>query len=1588
LTLESLERRALLDGVSLTLQVDVTNLPAALASGPVPVMRATVFVNWTTPNPSGTGSPLHHFTEAQTNTTTGTCQFNSLPISVGTIVSIQVSASGFYSAVSGKTVSYEIDTVSSAMVNGKKVVSPGNPYEYDRDLNIITANQASTISIDAAQSGQVAKALAIYSALTIPLSFAQKIGAKLPSSFWVNYPNDDDGTSFYDSSGNKSGRTGPTINYAANTLDKPDTIAHEVGHLVADANEFANYAGGQHRFVGNIRSAPTGMANTAELAVAFGEGYADYFAVAAKRHGTTSDDLNIRALSSSIDAETPNTKYNDNEIADPAGWGEDSEDSVATMLYALDTVGINPDNTNPDQYLVAPLGSAGLFSFLAANHPANAANFGEELRAAKNLVTNPTAPVNLNKLSATIGTLEEAVNISPSPGDLSSSAGGNMTFSFAVPMVQKWAQNPFGGAGTKNQNTAIFPEKAIRVEVFDASWNQVFTSTAGVTIIPSDRNRNAQGTMAISQTDWSTIKNNGGLYWVVEAGSNRNDWVLASWASYFWSSAKKIDLTKPIRTTSFHGDPTTNNLDLTYDISPTTEGDPGSIPEFTVTFYAAPTGYFSDLYASSPNNALPVGSYVVSDTNVLNATSTNNEFTVQLPGSAIDATALRDAGALGDKYLLARITSNVDGSEMAVVRFQGGAFEAFSSLYPNRAGVFVYGGASLDDQSPDTADFTNTVALASTEGVVSVSGTISDGDASNAFTPEFSLGTYSDIHAWTFDGNSIVDGSQIDDENVEFYVEAGSGNNVITGRAIDNSVIVVGDGDNRIIGGGGTVVTAGDGNNYIVGGTAWNSISAGNGDNYIVAGTASGSENHISLGDGNNTVSIGVGPYFTGPYNDVGFGDGNNTVIVDARTLTPWDIFAGDGNNQVIVTHCADTDVDTSIPLPNTTDTIFAFTTGAYVEIIASNEPGYSLLDSSFGTNGLSLNNGGTVYGLGDIPSGTNITIENGTTFAPQSPVTLGAVTVVSGSIASGSISADSYYFQYATVGADLGGGPVTVEGYAELTGTNTYTGGTTIADAATLAVGENGLGSGTVAFAGESTLVALADLALSSSQPITTPDDSDLSATIDANGYSVAIAGAVSGDGGLTALGGSVELSGTNDYSGGTNIVGGIFKCDTAGSLPDTGPVLINSGATLVAAGANSTAAAWLASGAIDPASSGALGLTSDETAIDLAGYNSLALAAVVDNLVFDGSLTPAGGAYRFADGPYAWTVASLLSGSNSVEIDGNVILTNTSNDYSGGTQINDALAAASDAVFGSGPISFGSAGLLKAIGDLTISRAINTPDDPTASAAIDNNGHNVSLTGTIAGNGGLTLIDGGVGGTVMISGNNSYSGGTVVSGATVQLGSATALGDLSGSLTVVEGGAVKFGQYIVTAGAVYLDGGVIDVGSGALIVATTNFAFVPQGGQGNEYLVNGIGNVEYGDAAVHDALAEGANYVAGFFDGTNGLLSSTAANNPNGNTAVGWIDNVIEFYTDLFRGAAVSASQIIISYAYYGDTDLSGYVDSADYSSMVNYWYQTSGLYSEIYDVPYGVEWIDGNFDLNWIVDTADYGYWADNFYQPALW
>ena len=159
---------------------------------------------------------------------------------------------------------------------------------------------------------------------------------------------------------------------------------------------------------------------------------------------------------------------------------------------------------------------------------------------------------------------------------------------------------------------------------------------------------------------------------------------------------------------------------------------------------------------------------------------------------------------------------------------------------------------------------------------------------------------------------------------------------------------------------------------------------------------------------------------------------------------------------------------------------------------------------------------------------------------------------------------------------------------------------------------------------------------------------------------------------------------------------------------------------------------------------------------------------------------------AYLFGGGPGTLTVASPLadgSSPSSVVINGNVVLSNTNNTYSGGTSILGGtlqVACASNLGSSAATITF-AGGTLQATGPLDLSAPIVLS---LGGGTIDTNGCNVELDGQISGAGSLTVLDSSRGnGTLLLTSANSYAS-TDLEGGTLQVGNASALG--GGDLTV----------------------------------------------------------------------------------------------------------------------------------------------------------------------------------------------------------
>ena len=398
-----------------------------------------------------------------------------------------------------------------------------------------------------------------------------------------------------------------------------------------------------------------------------------------------------------------------------------------------------------------------------------------------------------------------------------------------------------------------------------------------------------------------------------------------------------------------------------------------------------------------------------------------------------------------------------------------------------------------------------------------------------------------------------------------------------------------------------------------------------------------------------------------------------------------------------------------------------------------------------------------------------------------------------------------------------IGGGTTT------LTGTNTYSGGTFFNNGTLAASADSNLGAttGGLTFNG-GTFQYDSGFTLSATRPITINAPGG---TIDTQTFNPTIVQGITGAGALTKTGsGTLILTGANNYIGGTTIGAGTLQLGNGGAtgsivgnvvddgtlafdrsdavtfpgpISGTGSVTqigtgsttltaanIYSGGTLLAAGTliagNNSA---FGSGALTVAAN-AVGTTLDNTA----AATSLANAIVLNPLA---NLTMAGSNGLTLTGPISGDGALTKNGASTL------ILT-ADNSYTGGTTIN------------TGTLQVGNGGTTGSIGTGPVL------DD---AALVFNRSGTVAVPGAIIGTGSLTQ-EGVGGGTLLLTGDNSYSGGTTIASGVLQLGDGGTTGSIVGD--VLNNGALTFDRtdMVTFAGAISGSGAVSQIGLGTTIL------------------------------------------------------------------------------------------------------------------------------------------------------------------------
>lgn len=376
--------------------------------------------------------------------------------------------------------------------------------------------------------------------------------------------------------------------------------------------------------------------------------------------------------------------------------------------------------------------------------------------------------------------------------------------------------------------------------------------------------------------------------------------------------------------------------------------------------------------------------------------------------------------------------------------------------------------------------------------------------------------------------------------------------------------------------------------------------------------------------------------------------------------------------------------------------------------------------------------------------------------------------------------------------------------GTLTLSGTNTYSGGTTLAEGI-VSVGTDanlGAAAGALTFDG-GTLRTTG--ALTSARDVTLATGGG---TIDTNGFDSIFAGVISGAGALAKDGaGTLTLSGANTYTGGTTVNAGTLRGD-ATSLQGA---IVNHAAVIFDQAADGDYAGVLSgSGSLEKSGAGTL---------TLSGANTYTGGTTVSAGTLRGSAVGLQGnivneAAVVFDQSTDATYAGALSGTGTLRKEGAGTLTlSGANTYTGATTV------------AAGAIEFGADQALGATSGLTVE----------AGASVSLVSYAQSL-GTLAGAG---LIDFGDGGQLTLTGTATFAGtfsgsGELIVGAGASL--TLAAGFTADNLTITLAGGTlnlgghehSFGSLNVTADSVLDFDGVSRLNIGTLSFETTSLTLV----------------------------------------------------------------------------------------------------------------------------------------------------------------
>ncbi|WP_245452624.1 autotransporter outer membrane beta-barrel domain-containing protein [Bradyrhizobium sp. C9] len=357
-------------------------------------------------------------------------------------------------------------------------------------------------------------------------------------------------------------------------------------------------------------------------------------------------------------------------------------------------------------------------------------------------------------------------------------------------------------------------------------------------------------------------------------------------------------------------------------------------------------------------------------------------------------------------------------------------------------------------------------------------------------------------------------------------------------------------------------------------------------------------------------------------------------------------------------------------------------------------------------------------------------------------------------------------------------------------------------------------------------------------------------------NGFLIFHDTSTAGNATITNIGGSGMRFQDSSTAGNATIINNFDLAFVNSSTAGNATITTNSGGTTVIQDtASGGTARFILNG------TGALDLTGLRTGGTTAGSiegdgtvqlgaNTLTVGGNDLSTTFSGVITPIAGVFSGNGGLIKVGTGTLtLSGINT---------------YTGGTTFSSGtLSVSADANLGDrfGRLIFDGGTLEVSGAGFTSSRAVQIGSN---GGTVQADGGLLTLSGVIADLGGATGAVTKTGnGTLVLSGNNTYSGGSIINAGVLQLFGAGTLGAASGTTTVNSGDTLDLGGTTQTQAALKLAGGTLQNGS-------LNGAITSTGGT-----IDGLGGAASLNATAGTTLVLGANTYTGGTTVSNATLT-----------------------------------------------------------------------------------------------------------------